>query len=311
MNGATVTTRTRMENHAFKAWIEILRPVNCILGALTIIIGMLNHQDTPVASAVFSSANGIILVMLGCGIYFITAGASNTINDYFDIEIDKINRPERPIPRGAISKAGALRYYLVLSASSLVLSAIVGYWTPNPLFIPLFNGLFLFVGFFYALKGKPSGFPGNIIVGISFSFGMPFGALFMIDILAIPSKVWFFFVTSSLLLISRELVKGMEDMEGDRQFRIKTVANTKGLKVASSMSIIFSILAIVSFTIPAFTLINRIPFMVFMVIGNCAVVGSIAFLLKGYETKGNQSRSSLMLKLGAFSGLIAYVLAGF
>ena len=289
-----------------KAYIEILRPVNCAFGALTVLIGIINSA-CPVST--FSTPGGWFIAICGLIVYFFVAGASNLINDYFDIEIDKINRPARPLPRGAISKAMAIRYFLLLDAIALVLAAIVGPFTPNPVLIPGSVAFFLFVGYAYARWGKPSGFPGNLMVGAAFSFGIPFGAFYFTSIWNIPPVIWFFFITSAFLLISRELVKGMEDIAGDRKFHIKTVANTSGITMAAIVSIVFSILAIITFTMPAFRLISSVLFDIFMILGDITAAVSIGFLLSRRASRQHQKYSSLMLKAGAFLGLFAYVLA--
>ncbi|HME53965.1 MAG TPA: geranylgeranylglycerol-phosphate geranylgeranyltransferase [Candidatus Lokiarchaeia archaeon] len=301
-----VTAEETHQPGKLKAYVEILRPVNCAFGALTVLIGIINSA-CPVST--FSSLEGWLVAICGLIVYFIVAGASNLINDYFDIDIDKINRPTRPLPRGAISKATAIRYFLLLDAIALVLAAIVGLFTPNPVLIPCSVAFFLFVGYAYARWGKPSGFPGNLMVGAAFSFGIPFGAFYFTSIWNIPALIWFFFITSAFLLISRELVKGMEDIEGDRKFNIKTVANTSGITMAAIVSIVFSVLAIITFTVPAIRLIHSLLFDIFMILGDIAAATSIGFLLSGHPSRHHQKLSSLMLKAGAFLGLIAYVLA--
>ncbi|NMC06173.1 MAG: UbiA family prenyltransferase [Candidatus Lokiarchaeota archaeon] len=303
------SNREQARGVAERAYLEILRPVNCAFGALTVLIGILNGVPRAALPTLFATPGGWLVVIGGLVVYFFVAGASNVINDIFDVEIDAINRPNRPIPSGAVSKSSARRYFLALSAVAMVLSIIVGAFTPNPVLVPLAVAFFLFIGYVYARWGKPSGFPGNLVVGAAFSFGIPFGSFHVAGATSTPAVIWFFFATSAFLLISRELVKGMEDMEGDRRFNIKTVANTRGTRAAATASMVFSVLAIVTFTTPAFTLISSIAFLVLMILGDVAVLLSIALLLKGKDVKKNQTRSSLMLKAGAFVGLVAYVLA--
>ncbi|MBN2150321.1 MAG: geranylgeranylglycerol-phosphate geranylgeranyltransferase [Candidatus Lokiarchaeota archaeon] len=304
-----VTTRKQSRDGAFQAHIEVLRPVNCIFGALTVLIGILNGILPSRLPSLFASQAGWFVVVGGLVVYFFVAGASNLINDIFDVDIDAINRPNRPLPRGAITRAAARRYFLVLCAIATVLSAVVGAFTPNTLLVPLSVAFFLLVGYVYARWGKPSGFPGNLMVGAAFSFGIPFGSFHVSSVTAIPAVIWFFFGTSAFLLISRELVKGMEDMEGDRKFNIKTVANTRGTRAAAAGSVAFSALAIITFTAPAFSLISSVAFIVLMLLGDAAVAASMVLLLKGRDSRKNQKYSSLMLKAGAFLGLVAYVLA--
>jgi geranylgeranylglycerol-phosphate geranylgeranyltransferase len=192
---------------------------------------------------------------------------------------------------------------------AILLSILTGRISVNFILIPLLTGFFAFTGFYYAWKGKALGLPGNIIVGVSYSFGIPFGSLLISQIQYTPAKIWFFFFTSTFLLISREIIKGMEDIEGDRQFKIKTVANTMGFKASAIFSTFFSVSAILTFTIPVFILKMSIFFVIFMIIGNIVVVLSCVILLIDINDKIHQKKSSLLLKIGAFCGLIAYALA--
>jgi geranylgeranylglycerol-phosphate geranylgeranyltransferase len=291
-----------------KAYFEILRPINCFFGSLTVFIGIINAYNSDISSF-FLNPEYILLLTGGFLIFFLIAGASNTINDFFDLEIDRINRPHRPIPRGEIKKSQALRYYIILVILALSLSIPTGLISVNLILIPFLTGFFAFIGFFYAWKGKALGLPGNMIVGISYSFGIPFGSLLITQIQFTPVKIWFFFFTSMFLLISREIIKGMEDIEGDRKFNIKTVANTMGFKTSAIFSTFFSVSAILTFTIPVFILNMSLYFIIFMLIGNIVVILSCVILLIDLNNKTHQKKSSLLLKLGAFCGLVAYALA--
>ncbi|MHA1729684.1 MAG: geranylgeranylglycerol-phosphate geranylgeranyltransferase [Promethearchaeota archaeon] len=294
-----------------KVYVEITRPINCILASLTVVIGLFNINAYSNITQFFMNPTNQFLFVGGILVYLLIAGASNVINDYFDVEIDRINRPNRPIPREDITKKSALYYYIILIVISVILSFPLGFYSPNQFLIPIIAIFFAFIGFFYAWRGKAWGVPGNIIVGISFSFGIPFGSLLLSTVAEIPQRIWFFFLTSTFILISRELVKGMEDVKGDRKYNIKTVANSMGTKAATFFSILFSISGIITFTTPVIILNMNILFIIFMIIGDLIVIISILILSRNYTSKNNQKKSSLLLKIGAFCGLLAYFLAFF
>ena len=67
-------------------YIEILRPGNALMGAIAIIL-----------IAIIDKSFNIPLILAMLAVFFETA-AGNVINDYFDYNIDLINKPERPIP---------------------------------------------------------------------------------------------------------------------------------------------------------------------------------------------------------------------
>jgi len=87
-----------MAKFKLKNYFEIMRPVNCVMGGFTVVIGFLiSHPELSFLSIIQNSSN-IFLIIAGFLIFFLVAGGTNTINDYFDYDIDKINRPKRPIP---------------------------------------------------------------------------------------------------------------------------------------------------------------------------------------------------------------------
>ena len=274
---------------------------------MTVVIGMFNAFS---GSNFFQNSNNIVVLLGGLCVYILIAAAANVINDIFDTDIDAVNRPDRPIPSGKILKKQAILYASILMSLGILISVPLGVITPNPILIPCFSMFFCGFGFLYSWKGKQSGFPGNVMVGIAFSSGIPFGALLITTFSQIPPYLWFFISTAMFLLISRELVKGMEDREGDSRYHVKTVATTKGFSYSAWLSGTFSLAAILAFTIPAFIYSLNVWFMIMMGIGNVFVLVSIIFLIKP-DRKENQTKASLCLKIGAYAGLIAYILAIF
>ncbi len=286
----------------FKDAIEILRPINDIMGSLTVIIGILNTK---------MGIDPIILIMniiLGVITYFFIAGSGMVINDYYDIEIDKINRPERPIPRGSISLKQAKILWIVVALIGIIIAILhsilfnIGYLN---VILAIF---FAFMGWLYAAWGKKSGFIGNIIVSISFSIGLVYGAV--LNNSNVPLYIYFFFFTSFFLLLSREVIKGCEDIEGDKNEGVKTLAIRIGIKKATTFSIIFALLAIIFFILPYFSnIINPILFLITMVFGLTVVSYTIILMLKSKLERKDFKRISLMLKISMFLGLIAFIFA--
>jgi geranylgeranylglycerol-phosphate geranylgeranyltransferase len=300
--------KTNKTSSSVYAYIKIIRPLNCVFGSLTVIIGIFNaYRDLEF----FRHWENLVKLFLGPLIYMLIAAASNVINDVFDLDIDKINRPERAIPSGKIQKKTAILYSIILASLGILISIFIAFLTPNVVIIPIITLFFTLIGYLYSWKGKRHGFIGNIMVGLSFSFGLPFGAMLFVPFLTIPPHLWFFFATAMCLLISRELIKGMEDIEGDAKFHLKTVAIIKGFKFTTWLSIVFSLLAIVTFTLPSLLYSLNLGFVMLLVIGNVFVLASIIFLIQGLDRKENHTKASLCLKIGAYIGLIAYISAIF
>jgi geranylgeranylglycerol-phosphate geranylgeranyltransferase len=202
--------------------IEILRPVNCLMGSLTVIIGLLNTR-TGVLLNLFA-----VNIILGIIAYFFIAGSGMVINDIYDIEIDRINRPQRPIPRGSITLAQAKGLFLTYLIIGLIASVVNSIINLLGLLNVIIAAIFGLIGWIYAKWGKKSGFLGNIIVSVSFSIGLIYGAVLNSSI--VPIYIYFFFFTSFFLLLSREVIKGCEDVEGDKLQGVKTLAIKIGIK---------------------------------------------------------------------------------
>lgn len=288
----------------FKDAIEILRPINDIMGSLTVIIGILNTR------AQIDPFILIFNIILGVITYFFIAGSGMVINDYYDIEIDKINRPERPIPRGAITLKQAKFLWIITSLIGIAIAVLhslvfnIGFLN---IIIVVF---FVFMGWVYAAWGKKSGFIGNIIVSISFSIGLIYGAV--LNNSNVPPYIFFFFSTSFFLLLSREIIKGCEDIEGDRNQGVKTLAIRIGIKNATIFSLVFALLAVGFFILPYFTnIINPTLFLITMAFGLVVVLYAIILMLKRNLIRKDFKKISLLLKIAALLGLVAFIFASF
>jgi geranylgeranylglycerol-phosphate geranylgeranyltransferase len=282
--------------------IEIVRPVNCLMGALTIIIGLLNTRTSISLTLLFSN------IILGTLTYIFLAGSGMIINDFYDYEIDKINRPQRPIPRGSVSLSQAKLLFFTYLLIGLLFSFFnVLIFNLNYIIIIL-AAFFGFIGWVYAKWGKKSGFPGNIIVSISFSIGMIYGALLNSSL--IPIYIYYYFITAFFLLLSREIIKGCEDIEGDKKEGVKTLAIRIGAKKATNLAMIFLLLALIFFILPLFTnIINPFLFLIMMSSGFIIVVFSIYLMIKKNMQRNEFKRVSLLLKIGALLGLLSFVFA--
>jgi len=284
----------------FKDAIEIARPINCLMGALSVIIGLLNTRlDIPFEKL-------LINIILGVVTYILIAASGMVINDIYDIEIDKINRPNRPIPRGSITLKQAKLLFFVYLSLGLFFSALNTIIFNLSVLIFILASFFGFIGWVYAKWGKKSGFLGNLIVGISFSIGMVYGAL--LNSLLIPPYIWFFFITAFSLLISREIIKGCEDIDGDKSQGVKTLALKVGITTSRNIAVLFSFAAIIFFILPLFTeIINHILFVIIMIPGLIEVAYTILLMLTKELVRENLKKISLFLKIGMLIGLLAFL----
>src|SRR5690606_27375337 len=194
-----------------RTYLELMRYENCLMAGFAAVIGTLIAFNILIsdASGSYSPENfplfysGLVFLVV-----FLVSGAGNTINDYFDVRIDSINRPERPIPSGRATLKEALYFSYTLFA----LGTLLAFWI-NLIcgFIALFNSLLLI---FYAktLKGTP--LLGNLSIGYltgsTFLFGASVFGFEGLDVLFV------LFLLAALGITAREIVKDIEDIEGDK-----------------------------------------------------------------------------------------------
>ena len=95
-------------------YYRIARPFNAFSGGLAVMLG-----------GYVAGTGAWLNVFLAALTTFVVTGASNAWNDYLDIEIDKINQPQRPLPSGMISPRGAVIFSLVCTGVALVLASLI------------------------------------------------------------------------------------------------------------------------------------------------------------------------------------------
>lgn len=207
----------------FKAIFKIIRLKNCLFTFICVFF-----------SAVYAGTNPlnpeIILISLAA---MLIAASGYVINDIFDIEIDKINKPNRPLPTGAITVKQARLLSIALAGLGLVLSLFgSNIWL---LIIAGFNAILLF---YYAILLKKICLIGNLAVAWSAASCFLFGALLGPNLkIIIPIFVFAFIYT-----ILREWVKTIEDYEGDKSEQAMTISVILGKKKTARLSIMPAIM---------------------------------------------------------------------
>ena len=152
------------------------------------------------------------------------AAGGNIINDYFDIKEDRVNKPERALVGRVLKRRIALVSHWGLSAAGLIIAGIlsVKIHTSIPFVIALIIAIVLFL---YSTKFKGSVLVGNVVVACAIASVVPFAYADSIDtspslFQALTPFIWEFGSLTGvifLIVFIRELVKDIEDLDGDRK----------------------------------------------------------------------------------------------
>jgi geranylgeranylglycerol-phosphate geranylgeranyltransferase len=226
---------------SMKALILISRPHNLFITFLGVVLGAL-----VVSPAAASEYLGLLVASIPA---LAIAAGGYIINDYYDLEIDRKAKPWRPLPRGDLSPGKALRIAIVL----IVFGVLIAFLLFNAL-IGSFAALNAVITYIYSWRLKKLGLMGNIAVSLLSANSILYGGLIYIPgsenhlerflIVLIP---WSFAMIMSL---SREIVKGIEDIEGDKEYGVKTLAVLKGYRASSSLATALLILLLTIVGIP-------------------------------------------------------------
>ena len=156
----------------------------------------------------------------------LVAGAGNALNDVADLEIDRINRPQRPLPTGHLSRRAALVQSVVLALAGIGLALWQG---------PALGGMALLVTaalVLYDLWLKRTALWGNLLVSALAAAAFPFGALAAGQL----GRAWIPAGFAFLFHLGREIVKDLEDVEGDRAQGARTLPLRAGAPFAAHLA---------------------------------------------------------------------------
>ena len=194
------------------------------------------------------------------------AGAGYIINDYFDLNIDRINKPQKLVIDRFISRRWAMFLHLFFSIAGVIISANVAINLKNPLII-FFNILSVFLLFVYSSTFKKKLLSGNIIIAalsawvilVLFlgSFQWTNGNLIPIWSKALKEIYKISVIYSSFAFIVsliREVIKDIEDEKGDQRNGCKTMPIIWGIRstkvfIGVWIFVLFGMLAILFFNL--------------------------------------------------------------
>lgn len=149
-------------------------------------------------------------------------------NDYFDLDVDRVNRPERPLPSGRITVRELTVIAALLSVSGLATAALLG---PPALTLAAVTWA---VGLLYNWKGKEAGLPGNVMVSFSVAMTFVLGGVAVGGLTS--GVVWTFGALAFLFDLAEEIAGGAMDVKGDERRSAKTLARMKGRTYALGVS---------------------------------------------------------------------------
>ena len=238
-------------------------------------------------------------LLLGFVSGFFLSSTALILNDYFDLEVDKINAPERSLPAGLVSSSEAI----VLSMITTILGLAASYSIGLSAFI--LSVTFWFVGFLYNWKLKETGLFGNLMVSASVAITFVLGGIAVGE--PWNKIVWTFSLMAFFIDLGEEIAGDAMDLEGDKKRRSSSIALNNGRNVAVRISgFLFMLVVLISY-IPAFLGWLGTSYLIIISITNVITLHFTVSLLKSRTP--DQGRGSMRgIYLGALFGMLAFIL---
>ena len=247
------------------------------------------------------------------------AAAGYIINDYFDINIDQVNKPKSVVVGAYISRRWVIFWHLILSMGGVYLSLIV-FPFQQYVHIHFSNLATILILWFYSTNFKRDFLIGNVVIAVltAWTIGVVYFSKFTFMQLGHPSsmqaadlrflKLMILYSSFAFIItLIREALKDMEDMIGDEKFGCTTMPIAWGLQttkvyVAVWLMVLILVLSIIQLYV--------IPFgwwisIIYCVITIIAPLVYVLFNLKQAFSREDFNRLSNLIKFAMLMGILS------
>ncbi len=225
----------------------------------------------------------------------VAAMAGYVINDLFDIEIDRINRPERALPGNKMSLRGAVILYILLLAAAHVAAIPVGFTAI------LIVAAASFLLYLYSWRLKKALLAGNISIGLLTAIAVVYGGYAAGN----PSGACIPAIFAFIVNLMREIVKDIEDLEGDRIVNVITYPEKFGIKSTLNLVSWLGIILVMLTLLPWLFSIYNIYYLVIIIMPVDLLFIYIIITLNKDQTDKSLNKISFLLKLNMLFGMAA------
>ena len=182
------------------------------------------------------------------------AAAGYVINDYFDVKIDSINKPQRIFIDRTIKRRTAMLLHQTMTGAGILIAFYVA-WKSGNLKLAFIHPIVAGLLWFYSTGYKRQMLIGNVIVSFLTALVVLIVALYERQLFYPESVmvnrasytifiiIFFYFIFAFLISMVRELVKDMEDIEGDARYNCKTLPIVIGIQ--KTKVVVYAITAVI------------------------------------------------------------------
>ena len=295
-------------------FVKLIRWKNLLMLALIqILFRFVYFSEFSVATTL----NTITFYMLVAATLLIAA-AGYIINDIYDIEADKINKPSKVFVSQAFSIKQAWFFYYLFNIMGLSLGFYVAYTIGRPTFIAIFLIVMLLLKVYNSdLKKLP--LLGNALISLLVSLAILIIGIFDIIPAITPEnevEQYYAFkvmtdyaIFAFMFMFLREMIKDIEDVNGDRKMRMKTLPILVGRKRARYIVFGFCFIPLILVTYYSFDNFGEVPFVLayMLIVVLIPLLYTMTKILNS-KTKKDDAFTSWLLKFIMLLGILSIVI---
>jgi 4-hydroxybenzoate polyprenyltransferase len=218
-----------LSKNKITSFIDLVRPWNSATVALISLLGIKLAGD-------YLPNLWFILPL----IVFIIYNGSTALNDIFDIRVDTINMPFRPLERGSLKVKSVINFCIF----SYILGNLIALLVSFQFFLSIL--LMSLSGILYSMPPislKDRGILGNFDLGFASAFTTLYaGYVISTNSLIISYNILTSMIVLTILFTFFSILKDFKDLKGDKIHKKRTIANTYGIRSASKINIIGTLL---------------------------------------------------------------------
>jgi 4-hydroxybenzoate polyprenyltransferase len=265
-----------------------------------------------------ANIKGVYLLLLVISSVLIAAGGY-IINDYFDLNIDLINKPDKLVVDKVISRRWVIFWHLLFSLAGIILGFYID-WKTNVRFLGLANFACVALLYLYSISFKKKLLSGNIIISALTSWVILVVGWCETSNLIDPkliisfaekiTRISFFYAGFAFVIsLIREVVKDLEDIEGDRRYGCNTMPIAWGINSTKVFLAVWLVVLIASLLIVQFyTLVLRwwwsAAYCILLIIIPLLYIFKMLFSAKSSK---DYHRLSSLIKLAMFTGILSMI----
>lgn len=243
-------------------FLQLIRWPNLIFIVLTQFFFFFAIAEPVLSPVMFFTRESILLFYILCASSVLIAAAGYIINDYFDINIDIINKPDRLVVDNGISRRWAMFFHFIFSLTGILMGFYIGLENGN-WFIGMAHTSVAILLWIYSTSFKKKAVVGNLLISLLTAWSLMvvyFYIVFNTELAEISTThieilqklfriVLLYAAFAFVITYVREIVKDMEDIEGDRKYGCRTMPIVWGIQVSKIVATITMIILLALMTL--------------------------------------------------------------